>query len=133
MKGVSCWISRAWLMFRPRHLVLILALSHSTRIEAHAILVKSNPAQDASVTSAPEKVELWFNEGVGEEYAALAVIDAAGTRVDAKDAQRGTLDRALLSVTLPRLPEGLYTVRYRVLSADGHVVSGKFNFTVQHP
>jgi copper resistance protein C len=63
----------------------------------------------------------------------LAIIDANGTRVDAKDAQRGTLDPSYRSVGLPKVTNGTYTVRYRVLSADGHVVSGKYNFVVQTP
>jgi methionine-rich copper-binding protein CopC len=118
-----------------RYLIRIGVLFVSTVLTdpvwAHAILVRSTPAQDAAVTQAPEKVELWFNEGVGNEYAALAVIDSSGARVDGKDAQRGTLDPSYLSVSLPKVAAGTYTVRYRVLSADGHVVSGKYNFVLQ--
>jgi methionine-rich copper-binding protein CopC len=37
----------------------------------------------------------------------------------------------MLSVSLPALSPGTYTVRYRVLSVDGHVVEGEFPFAVR--
>jgi methionine-rich copper-binding protein CopC len=36
-----------------------------------------------------------------------------------------------MSVGVPPLPAGPYTVKYRVLSVDGHVVEAQFNFTVR--
>lgn len=100
---------------------------------AHAILVKSEPEREATVPAPPEKIELWFNEGVGREYAALAVIDSTGARVDDKNARLGFFDKSYLRVTLPPINPGTYTVRFRVQSADGHIISGKFNFAVQGP
>lgn len=98
---------------------------------AHAILVKSIPAENAALSAPPEEIEVWFNEGVGEEYKALAVIDGQGARVD--DARLGFFDSSYLRVSVPPLQPGVYTVRYRVQSADGHIVSGKFNFSVAGP
>lgn len=78
----------------------------------------------------PEEVKLWFNEGVGEQYMALAVINSEGKRVDNKDAKQGFFDKSHLSVTLPSIPAGKYAVRYRVQSADGHIITGKYYFSV---
>jgi methionine-rich copper-binding protein CopC len=44
-----------------------------------------------------------------------------------------TDDPVRLSVGLRPLPAGTYTVRYRVLSVDGHVVEGEFPFTLRAP
>lgn len=98
---------------------------------AHAILVRSEPAEGSAVPEPPEIIELWFNEGVGRDYVALAVIDGRGARVDDANARLGFFDQSYLRVTLPPVIPGTYTVRYRVQSADGHIVSGKFNFAVQ--
>lgn len=98
---------------------------------AHAILVRSEPAEGSAVPEPPERIELWFNEGVGRDYVALAVIDGRGARVDDANARLGFFDKSYLRVTLPPVIPGTYTVRYRVQSADGHIVSGKFNFAVQ--
>lgn len=98
---------------------------------AHAILVRSLPEQESTV-NAPEEVKLWFNEGVGEQYLALAVINSEGKRVDNKDATQGFFDKSELTVTLPPVPAGKYAVRYRVQSADGHIITGKYYFSVAH-
>ena len=100
-------------------------------ILAHAIMVRSWPEQEETLQEVPAHIQIWFNEEVGEEYAALAVINGDGKRVDNRDGQRDSSDRSLLKVTLPPISPGTYLVRWRVLSADGHVVSGKFNFILQ--
>lgn len=98
---------------------------------AHAILVKSSPEKEATITDVPEEVLLIFNESVGDEFLALAVIDESGKRVDHHDPKLDFTDRSHLRATVSKLSPGRYTVRYRVLSADGHVVSGKYFFNVQ--
>jgi len=74
---------------------------------------------------------LIFNDGVGQEFLALAVIDESGKRVDNHDAKLDFTDHSHLRAALAKLMPGKYTVRYRVFSADGHVVSGKYFFHVQ--
>jgi len=98
---------------------------------AHAILVKALPEREATVTDAPEEVLLIFNDSVGQEFLALAVIDPSGKRVDNHDAKLDFTDHSHLRASVSKLAPGRYTVRYRVLSADGHVVSGKYFFDVQ--
>jgi methionine-rich copper-binding protein CopC len=100
---------------------------------AHAILVKAAPDKEATISDSPEEVLLIFNEGVGQEYLALAVVDSAGKRVDRHDAKLDFTDRSHLRASIDKLNPGRYMVRYRVLSADGHVVSGKYFFQMQDP
>src|SRR5204862_5038851 len=45
---------------------------------------------------------------------------------------RSSADKRTVGVPVSRLPRGAYTVRWRVVSADGHVVSGVFTFGVRH-
>ncbi len=99
---------------------------------AHAILVKAQPEKESVVTVAPEEILLIFNDAVGQEFLALAVIDASGKRVDKHDARLDFTDHSHLRASVEKLPPGQYIVRYRVLSADGHVVSGKYSFQL-HP
>jgi copper resistance protein C len=100
---------------------------------SHAILVKSQPAADSTVDQSPKQVDVWFNDKVGSEYKALAVIDSAGKRMDNKDIVQETFDPSHLYITVPDLAPGIYTVRYRVVSLDTHIVTGKFKFTVKTP
>jgi len=102
-----------------------------TSVFAHAILVRSNPEKDATVNESPNVIGVWFNEGVGSEYKALAVIDSNGKRVDNHDAEQGLTDKSYLYASVPKLAPGQYTVRYRVVSKDSHIVTGKFQFSVK--
>lgn len=100
---------------------------------AHAIMVKSQPVVDSTVPASPKQVDVWFNDKVGSEYKALAVINSKGERVDNKDIEQETLDPSHLYITIPDLPPDTYVVRYRVVSLDTHIVTGKFKFTVKKP
>ncbi|MSR17131.1 MAG: copper resistance protein CopC [Methylococcaceae bacterium] len=98
---------------------------------AHAIMVKSQPEQNAAITISPKQIDVWFNDKVGDEYKAVAVIDSKGNRVDNKDVKQEILDGSHLYCTVPTLPADTYTVRYRVVSIDTHIVTGKFQFTIK--
>jgi methionine-rich copper-binding protein CopC len=98
---------------------------------AHSVLVRSDPARRAIVTRAPERVRLWFSERIEPAYATLSVWSETGKQVDAEDAEVDASDPALLSVGTHNLRPGNYTVRFRVLSVDGHVVESSFTFTVR--
>ena len=111
---------------------LILSTS-SLPVFSHAIMVKSQPEENATLSVSPKQIDVWFNDKVGSEYKALAVIDSKGTRVDNKDVQQELLDASHLYCTIPTLPSGTYTIRYRVVSIDTHIVTGKFQFTIKTP
>ena len=96
----------------------------------HAALVKSAPARHAVLAHPPLRVELWFSERLEAAYAMVAVQNADGTPVDTGRAIVGS-DPKLLVVPVPRLGPGTYTVRFRVLSVDGHVVDSSFPFSVR--
>jgi methionine-rich copper-binding protein CopC len=97
----------------------------------HAYLVRSVPAARSTITQAPERVQLWFNERLEPAYSRVSVWSRAGRRVDVGDVQVAATEPTRLSVGVPRLAPGAYTVKYRVLSVDGHVVEAEFGFTVR--
>jgi methionine-rich copper-binding protein CopC len=111
--------------------LLAATLAASCNAFGHAILVKATPEREAVVAEAPGEVLLVFNDAVGQEFLALAVIDETGKRVDKHDATLDFTDHSHLRASVETLKAGRYIVRYRVLSADGHVVSGKYSFQVQ--
>jgi len=100
---------------------------------AHSLLVRSQPERRATVTRAPDEVRLWFSERIEPAYARVSVWDAGGKQVDAGDAAVDQADATTLAVRTPGLRAGRYTVRYRVLSVDGHIVESSFDFTVRPP
>jgi methionine-rich copper-binding protein CopC len=100
-------------------------------VDAHAVLVRSTPAHRAVLAQVPERVDLWFNERLEAAYSTVSVWNEAGGQVDGRDATVGPDDPRRLSVSLTTRAAGLYTVKYRVLSVDGHVVDSRFTFTVK--
>ena len=95
------------------------------------MLVKAEPARRAVLTRPPAQVRLWFNEEIEKDYASLTVLDGAKAAVtDAKPAIAADDPKAIV-LTLPELPPGKYTVKFRVLSVDGHVVDTSYDFTVK--
>jgi copper resistance protein C len=100
-------------------------------VHAHAVLVKSVPGQRAALVEPPPRVELWFNERLEPAYSKALVTNEAGTQVDLRDVAVSTEDPRRLTVSLPPLVPGRYTVSFRVLSVDGHIVESTFAFTVK--
>jgi methionine-rich copper-binding protein CopC len=97
----------------------------------HASLVRSSPARRATLTTAPDRVQLWFNEAIEPRFSSVSVWDAAGQQVDLRDARVDPEDAKRLTVGLMPLRPGVYRVRFRVLSVDGHVVETDFTFTLR--
>lgn len=110
--------------------VLVVVLVAGTGVaSAHASLVSTNPVDGQSVPTPPQLVTASFTEAVSvESGGGLTVRNRAGDQVDeGNSSAQGTV----LQVTLPSdLPEGTYIATYRVVSADGHPVSGSWVFGI---
>lgn len=95
---------------------------------AHAALAGSNPADGAQIEAAPEEVVLTFNQDVQPMFATLNVVGADGTQWGRSEPVVNGRD---LSVRLDGLGDaGQYTVAFRVTSADGHPITGSYDFTL---
>ncbi|MET7328003.1 copper resistance CopC family protein [Nonomuraea sp. NPDC005650] len=96
--------------------------------QAHNVLVSSDPKDGATLTAAPARVTLVFDQAVRQGYAQVGV-----TGPDGSSWADGSAEVAAerVSVGVKPLPAGgAYTVGYRILSADGHPVTGKITFTL---
>jgi copper resistance protein C len=114
-----------------RSTLLIILLMVPISSWGHAYLVKSSPARRAVLSNPPTRVVLWFNERLEAQFSQLSLWNAEGQQVDGGDVQVGPDDSKRLSVGLPTLPAGNYTVKYRVLSVDGHIVEAEYSFTIR--
>jgi copper transport protein len=100
----------------------------------HATLESSSPARGATVEQEPSAVVFRFSEPVEGSFGSVRVYDVEGERVDEGDAFHPGGEGEELGVNLePDLPDGSYTATYRVVSADGHVVSGGLVFSIGKP
>ena len=104
---------------------------HAAPALAHSMLVKAEPPRRALLAKAPAQVRLWFNEEIEGDYASLVVLDAAKHAVTEIHPQLAPDDPKSIVLPLPELVPGKYSVKFRVLSVDGHVVESTFDFTVK--
>ncbi|GAA4239646.1 copper resistance protein CopC [Actinomadura meridiana] len=92
---------------------------------AHAALTDANPKKDSSIAS-PSQVVLTYSDPI--RLPRVILTDASG-----KERQVGApqaVDNKVTQQVGGTLPNGKYTVGWRVVSADGHPVSGTYTFTV---
>ncbi|HTQ36913.1 MAG TPA: copper resistance CopC family protein [Steroidobacteraceae bacterium] len=108
-----------------RYAILSLAMAASTAAIAHTHLERSMPA-DKSHVQAPTAIELHFSEAA--RLTSLTLQKGKGAAVAIKPLPAKMIADFSLPVTA--LAAGDYVVNWRAVSDDGHVVSGKFTFTV---
>ncbi|MFL5884462.1 MAG: copper resistance protein CopC, partial [Thermoleophilaceae bacterium] len=107
----------------------LLALAPSAH--AHAELMGTTPPDGAVLKRQPELVTFHFGEPVEAGLGAVRVMDARGRRADDGSLVHPRAGTSDIGTRLrPGLPQGTYTTSYRVVSDDGHVVSGSSSFSV---
>jgi len=94
---------------------------------AHSNEVSADPAADSVLGAMPEVVSLTFDDGLLEAGAALVVTAEDGTVVSGASP---VIDDRTITATITEGGPGTYEVAYRVVSGDGHPVTGTYAFTV---
>jgi copper transport protein len=98
---------------------------------AHADLVGTAPANGERLAVAPAQILLPFTEPVVPAPDGVTLVDASGARRDREPARvvAGSPHDIVLAVPAG-LSDGVYTVSWRVVSADSHPLHGAFVFGV---
>jgi methionine-rich copper-binding protein CopC len=99
----------------------------------HAKLIRAEPAPGSRITTPPRVVRAVFNDELDPKRSTLTVTDARARRVD--DGKGGVdlddLDRKTMIARVRAIGPGIYTVRWKAVSADDqNVAQGTFRFTV---
>ena len=116
-------------MRRALAVVACAALVLPSAAAAHATLRHVSPGEQARVETPPTEVVLRFDQSVTAPPDGVVVYAADGRRVSGPVSQND--DGTVIRVPVTGLLRGeAYTVRWRELSADGHVGTGVFTFGV---
>jgi copper transport protein len=116
-------------MRRVLVLLALTALWAPGRADAHALVASSEPADGASLETAPSAVTITFTEQPDPKLSVVHVLDPSGRAVEGGPAE--AVQPKQLRVPLRPLDNGVYTVTWRTLSkVDGHVTGGAFAFGV---
>lgn len=99
---------------------------------AHDELTGTDPASGATLEALPAELTLTFSSEIADDEGAseVQVTDAAGTTLT--DGGPLVHDNELTQA-LAGEPTGEITVLWKVVSSDGHPISGEFSFTVTPP
>ena len=100
---------------------------------AHSELVSSNPSASTSIKELPQQIELEFNEellnlGSGNS---ISIMSPSGEDLGMGET---STDGAKITRLLNTASEtGTFEVKFRVASADGHVLNGSYTFNLIEP
>lgn len=98
---------------------------------AHAELESSDPGNGQLLETAPDHISLTFTEPPDVGLTTIGVVDASGAAVKTGPPERPPGSNREIRVSLRPIPDGVYTVTWRTVSAtDGHVTAGAFSFGV---
>ena len=119
---------------RAPKLLLIAALLAIPQIyssaSAHTVIVSANPEENAILEVLPSVISITFAEeliDIGDSNS-ISVVDQAGSELAlTKPLVSGSV---LTSELSPKVEIGLFKVSYRAVAADGHVITGNYEFTV---
>lgn len=123
-------LGRCWLVFAAS--VAASSLLVPSVATAHAGLVKSVPGSRAQLRLPPPQIELCFSEEVELNFSTVQLSAPDGEQVPLGAPRFGETGKRCIVASLPPLEQsGTYTVKYKVLSQDGHVVEYGYTFGFQ--
>ncbi|MEU7877732.1 copper resistance CopC family protein [Microbispora bryophytorum] len=109
-------------------LALLSVMLVATPARAHDVLVASDPKDGAVLGAMPASVTLTFDQAVRRDFARLAVTGPDGAHYEQGEI---TVDGGKVSIGVRTgTPAGAYAIGYRIVSNDGHPVTGAVRFTV---
>ena len=97
---------------------------------AHVFPQKQEPGAGATVAS-PAAVKITFDGPLEPAFSSLTVTDAAGKQMNTAKAAVDAHDPAVMTVPLPALSAGHYTVHWVAVASDGHRTHGDYAFDVK--
>lgn len=128
---------RASRLLRPLVLLLgafsvaaVLATAVAAPAFAHADLLDSSPAADSTVSALPDEIVLTFSADLIAAPGAteVVVVDESGASV--ADGEPTVVGPTMTQRLSPSASDGVYTVTWKVVYADGHPGSSSYSFTV---
>ncbi len=114
--------------FKTAFLAGVVGLMAVSAAHAHAKMVNTMPADAAEVKSGLSAIAMNFNKPMR-----LTVVKIVRNANNKPQAMTATLPRTFsksLDVAVEPLDAGNYDVNWSAISSDGHVMNGKFSFSV---
>jgi copper transport protein len=112
-------------------LAVLLTIIVTTVGQAHANLLRSDPADGSVLSESPQEIRLWFDEPISPRFSSVQLFDVDSQTIEVISIHFDPADPSVLIVELPQLPDGVYSMLWKILSeADGHFSQGLLVFGV---
>ncbi|HDR8911273.1 TPA: copper homeostasis periplasmic binding protein CopC [Burkholderia multivorans] len=98
---------------------------------AHGKLESAAPASGSTVDVAPDVLRLTFNEDLEPTFSSIKVADTTGAAITKEKAKVDGANPRVMTVAVPKLASGTYTVQWAVMTADAHKTKGTYTFKVK--
>jgi len=115
---------------RPVHLLALAMLSIASPAFAHAFLERASPPVGSEVAVSPPELSITFTEGVEPLFSTIELRNANGAAVSTGQPHVAPDNNRRMTIELPKLPPGTYTVIWHATSVDTHKTEGSYQFTV---
>jgi methionine-rich copper-binding protein CopC len=109
---------------------LFAGLVFASTAFAHVFPQKQEPGAGASV-AAPSQVRITFDGPLEPAFSSLTITNAAGKQVNADKSLVDAQQPDVITVALPPLQAGHYTVHWVAVASDGHRTHGDYAFEVK--
>ena len=97
---------------------------------AHVGMLNSSPAKNGFVSSSPEKVTVKFGGALEPAFSKLEVFDQDDKKVSGKTIFLKS-NKVMESELDENLPPGMYTVKIKCMSLDGHKIKEEYTFIIE--
>lgn len=109
-------------------LCCVLFMLMPVQVFAHSKLTESTPAADETIAESPTQISMKYNTTISS-VSTFTLVNEAG-EVQQVDNISVNHDELTGEVSSP-LANGVYTVEWNIIGADGHPIEGNYSFTVQ--
>jgi methionine-rich copper-binding protein CopC len=98
---------------------------------AHGKLESAAPASGSTIDASPESLRLAFNEDLESTFSTIKIVDASGSPATKEKATVDSSNPRVLTIAIPKLASGSYTVQWAVMTHDAHKTKGTYTFAVK--
>lgn len=112
----------------------VVLLMAGVALSAHLKVEKTFPESDATVSSVPDRLQVWFSQAPTVPVSSLSLEGPNGKVAVGKATAGkadGKTDRSIVAPITGTLSAGKYTVTWKTSGTDGHILTGTFDFIVK--
>lgn len=108
---------------------LFVLLLNPAMAFGHATIISSNPSPNEAMDTLPEKISIQFSENIQPAFHSLEVFSQDGDKIQIQDSAISEQSEKVLEARWNgTIDEGIYYIKWRVVSSDGHPIEGTIPF-----